>query len=199
MSILLTIVALFSIISSIAVLLSNNPVFSTLCLILVFFFTSLFLLFLGLDFIAFVFLIIYIGAIAVLFLFVVMMLRVFKFKENKTLPFSILFILFTGLILNFSYIYGKSILLADYLTKIRFLDLNIIKEITLFTVNSNAIGLHLYSTYGIIFILCGILLLIGMIGAIILTLYYSVNDRKQHDFKQVLTKYKKNVLLKINK
>lgn len=66
----------FIILFSILVILARNPVHSVLSLIVVFCFTTLTFLFLGLEFIAIIFLVVYVGAIAVLFLFVVMMLNV---------------------------------------------------------------------------------------------------------------------------
>lgn len=74
----------FSIIFSLLVIISRNPVHSILYLILVFFCVSLVLLILGVEFIAITFLIVYVGAIAVLFLFVVMMLNIKILELDET-------------------------------------------------------------------------------------------------------------------
>jgi len=199
MNYLIIIIAFFSLLSALVVLISNNPVFSTLALICVFFFTSLFLLLLGIDFMAFIFLIIYIGAIAVLFLFVVMMLRIYRFNGQKYTHLTSILFIFTFIALHFMYIYfaGKVILLE--LHGERFIDFNIIKELNLFTVNAYAIGLYLYTDYGLVFICCGLILLIGMLGAITLTLHKSYTIRKQVDYNQLMVKHGKTILLKINK
>jgi NADH:ubiquinone oxidoreductase subunit 6 (subunit J) len=78
-------------ISALCVILSKNIVQSVLYLILVFFLCSLFLIYLGADFIGLILLIVYIGAIAVLFLFVVMMLNIRILEIAST--FSIYFVL----------------------------------------------------------------------------------------------------------
>ena len=74
------------IISSMMVLLATNPVHSILYLILVFITVISYFFFIGVEFLALTFLIVYVGAIAVLFLFIVMMLniRVIQLKENFT-------------------------------------------------------------------------------------------------------------------
>jgi NADH:ubiquinone oxidoreductase subunit 6 (subunit J) len=199
MNIILITISIFSIISALAVLISNNPVFATLFLILVFFFSSLFVFFLGLDFLAFIFIIIYIGAIAVLFLFVIMMLKVSRFKSITNNDTVLTLVSFFLLVLNFVYIPAMISNYTEMLYNNKFLDFNYIKEVSLYTVNANSIGLFFYTHYGIIFVMSGIILLIGMVGAIILTLQKNYNTRKQLDYKQVLTKYKKNIILKINK
>lgn len=198
MNIILYIVSIFSIISSIVVLISNNPVLSTLALILVFFFVSFFLLLIGLDFIAFAFLIIYIGAIAVLFLFVVMMLRITTVQYKQNLKYKGGVFLFILLLCNFIFLYCLSQDFSENLSYFRFDDFNFFREITMFTVNVYAVGLFLYTEYSFIFVLCGFILLIGMVGPITLTLNDNIGIRRQQDFKQVLTNYKRNISLRIN-
>lgn len=76
MNLLFYIFSSFALVSGIMVIRARNPVYSVLFLILVFFNCAGLLLFLGLDFFALIFLVVYVGAIAVLFLFVVMMLSI---------------------------------------------------------------------------------------------------------------------------
>ena len=75
---------LFSVIFSLLVIISRNPIHSILYLILVFFCVSLILIILGVEFVAITFLIVYVGAIAVLFLFVVMMLNIKILELDET-------------------------------------------------------------------------------------------------------------------
>jgi len=69
---------------SILVVTSTNPVYALICLILVFFSSALFLLSLNVNFLAMIYLIIYIGAIAILFLFVIMMFNLRELKQQST-------------------------------------------------------------------------------------------------------------------
>jgi NADH:ubiquinone oxidoreductase subunit 6 (subunit J) len=62
----------------------SNPVYALICLILVFFSTALFLLSIKVNFLAMIYLIIYIGAIAILFLFVIMMFNLRELKQQST-------------------------------------------------------------------------------------------------------------------
>jgi NADH:ubiquinone oxidoreductase subunit 6 (subunit J) len=82
---------------SILVITFSNPVYSLICLILVFFNAALFLLSINVNFLAMIYLIIYIGAIAILFLFVIMMfnLRELKQQSTKINDYSFLSISFT--------------------------------------------------------------------------------------------------------
>jgi len=69
---------------SLLVITLSNPVYALVCLILVFFSTSLFLLSINVNFLALIYLIIYIGAIAILFLFVIMMFNLRELEKKST-------------------------------------------------------------------------------------------------------------------
>nr|YP_009511949.1 NADH dehydrogenase subunit 6 [Melanthalia intermedia]AXI97876.1 NADH dehydrogenase subunit 6 [Melanthalia intermedia] len=165
-------------ISSLMVVSSNNAVYSVLFLILVFCNVAGLLLLLGAEFLSFMLLIVYVGAIAVLFLFVVMMLNI-KTDLIKSEDFSILPI---GLIIFL-------ILLAQLFNI--FIDLNIInlkQDIPTYTIwvsesynltNIQTVGHVLYTEYSLLFILSGLILLIAMIGAIVLTMNQKTDIKKQ--------------------
>ena len=72
------------IILSVLVITISNPVYALVCLILVFFSTALFLLSINVNFLALIYLIIYIGAIAILFLFVIMMFNLRELEKQST-------------------------------------------------------------------------------------------------------------------
>jgi NADH-quinone oxidoreductase subunit J len=149
---------------------SKNPVHSVLFLILVFICGAGVLLYLGAEFIALIFIIVYVGAIAVLFLFIVMMLDI---KLNRTrstflkyLPFSLLF----GVL----FLIEVYISIEDVFLKINFQNSSsnwylLIDKLS----NTELLGQVLYQEFMLCFLLCGILLLIAMLGAIVLTQKFS--------------------------
>ena len=172
-----------SICLSILVITAPNAVYSVLYLILVFCVNTALLLNLGAEFLALIFLIVYVGAIAVLFLFVVMMLNI-KSHTTKTKrwgPMSLLFLgamLFGGL--NF---YMDNVENFTLNFKIEHFSLNID---TLF--NISLIGFLIYTYFYNYFIIAGIILLQAMIGAIILTMLKHKKIMRQNIFSQASRK-----------
>nr|YP_009445923.1 NADH dehydrogenase subunit 6 [Eucheuma denticulatum]ATX68865.1 NADH dehydrogenase subunit 6 [Eucheuma denticulatum] len=169
-----------SLLSSLMVIGSSNAVHSVLFLILVFCNMAGLLLTLGAEFLSFLLLIVYVGAIAVLFLFVVMMLNVktnsIKLNIYSISPVGILIfmILFNQFIISF-YDYGFDLL------NIERMEINLIPWAVEnnYTSNIKAIGLVFYTNYSLLFLLCGIILLIAMIGAITLTMHQRKDVKKQ--------------------
>ncbi len=164
------------------VLTSRNHVHSVMFLILVFVSAAGILLYLGAEFIALIFIIIYVGAIAVLFLFIVMMLdiKINRTKSNvmQYVPFGILFA--SLFILEFYLSIDKLIL------NVPFKNNNVswyllIDNLT----NIELLGQVLYQEYIICFLLCGILLLIAMLGAIVLTLNFKSQKTNEITTKQL--------------
>lgn len=164
------------------VLTSKNHVHSVMFLILVFISAAGILLYLGAEFIAIIFIIIYVGAIAVLFLFIVMMLdiKINRTKNNimQYVPFGVMFaslfiiefyISVDDLILNLPF---KNNNLSWYL---------IIDNLT----NIELLGQVLYQEYILCFLLCGVLLLIAMLGAIVLTLNFRSERTNEIATKQL--------------
>ncbi|OEY86623.1 NADH-quinone oxidoreductase [Wolbachia pipientis] len=147
--------AIFTILSSVCVISTKNPVHSVLSLILTFISTSALFIMIGAEFIAMMILIVYIGAVAVLFLFMVMMLD-FKLEQGfaKHYVFTILLCGIFFLAMSFI-IYNSSLPMTANQYEIN---------------NIRAIGDLLYTNYMYAFHISGILLLVAMVGAIALTL-----------------------------
>ena len=176
--------SIFSFISAFMVVTLSNAVHSVLFLIIVFCNVASLLLILGAEFFSFMFLIVYVGAIAVLFLFVVMMLNV-KISSVKINTFSILPIglitLFIISVQTFGILENHfSQIKTDYLTYIPWLSENN------YSTNVEVIGSVLYTKYSLLFIFCGLILLIAMIGAIVLTMHQRSSVKKQKISKQLL-------------
>jgi len=166
------------------VLASKNTVHSVFFLILDFISISCLFIMIGAEFLGMMMLIVYVGAVAVLFLFVVMMLNVAQQKNewfsssvsSTHIPFGLLFsvIIFFELII----VVGGWKYKDDISTS---LSLTISSEIT----NTHSIGNVLYTDYIHIFQLSGIILLISMIGAIVLTFRKRTGLKRQSYFKQI--------------
>jgi len=152
------------------VISSRNPVHSVLSLISVFLFSSILLFCLDVEFLALSFVIIYVGAIAILFLFVVMMLDIkigdssFDFLKSNALTFFLSFIFFLEIMLPIFHLNSHAILNVESFPFISW-----IGEIDSFT-NIQAIGQLLYTYYFVFFLMCGFILFIAVIGALMLTL-----------------------------
>jgi len=164
------------------VLTSRNHVHSVMFLILVFISAAGILLFLGAEFIALIFIIIYVGAIAVLFLFIVMMLDIkINRTQNNILQYVPFVLLFISLFLIEFYLSIDNLIL-----NIPFKNTNLnwylmIDNIT----NIELLGQILYQEYLICFLLCGVLLLIAMLGAIVLTLNFKSHKSNEITAKQL--------------
>ena len=160
-------------ISAIITISAKNPINSLLFLILVFVNVVILLLFLKTDFLAMLFLMVYVGAVAVLFLFVLMMLNIRYPESGKELihyfPMGVIFgVLF--LYLTFSIFSNNS-----YLTPFAFNSINDVPYTNWINhvdniTNIEVIGQLMYTYYFTFFIMCGIGLLVAMLGAIILTI-----------------------------
>ncbi len=163
--------------STILLIKCKNPVYSLLCLVLLFVCGSLLLLLVGADFIAFVFIVVYVGALAVLFLFVVIMLNIkvynqfFSFKDLFSV--LILSLVFCCFLMQVNQDHTGFISLESTLC----LDFDRLS-------NLNALGQVLYTRYFLHFVICGLVLLVAMIGAIILTSRSKTKSIKQKVFKQ---------------
>nr|WCH57926.1 NADH dehydrogenase subunit 6 [Hypnea nidifica] len=167
-----------TIVSSFMVITSKNAVHSVLFLILVFCNTSGLLLLLGSEFLSLMLIIIYVGAIAVLFLFVVMMLNV-KINPLTISSYSIIPVGFSIFLLLFS-ILSSSIRELDLINSY-YNDIKLITWVLEATYISNIeiIGNVLYTHYCILFLICGLILLVAMIGVIVLTMHQRRDVKKQ--------------------
>jgi len=137
------------------------------------------MLLLGVEFLAFLLIIVYVGAIAVLFLFVIMMLNI---KVNINF-FSIFSILPIGFLL-FLFFYDKIDLILSNFDLSRFCDsdLNWISWLKEKDVSFNiiSIGNVIYTSYSFLFVSSGLILLVAMIGVIVLTMHQRSNLKKQN-------------------
>jgi NADH-quinone oxidoreductase subunit J len=168
------------------VISSRNPVHSVLFLILSFCGSSGLLILLEAEFMAMIFIVVYVGAIAVLFLFVVMMLNI-KISEvideiYQYLPvgglIGIIFLLEVFIIVDNDFVP----LLSDGNMPSAYVDWSgQIDNVT----NLSSLGQVLYTHYALAFLMAGIILLVAMIGAIVLTMQIRTTVRRQHIFQQV--------------
>ncbi len=170
--------ATLTIASAIAVIFARNPVHSVLWLIVAFFNAAGLMLLLGAEFIAMLVVIVYVGAVAVLFLFVVMMLDVdfatLRSGFTRNLPFGIIIALV---------LLGETVLaVSAYKVGPAFNG----REIPAAKVpNIVALGQLLYSRYLFAFEIAGLILLVAMIGAIVLTHRGRSDTRPQKVWKQI--------------
>ena len=162
------------------VTLSRNPVHSVLWLILAFLSTSGLFVLLGAEFVAMLLVIVYVGAVAVLFLFVVMMLDIdfaaLKGELVRYMPLGLLI----GVVLLMQVAIGVGVWhVADGAEGLR--QAVAPAEIE----NTRALGLLLYDKYFLLFQLAGLILLVAMIGAILLTLRHRRDVKRQNVLAQM--------------
>jgi NADH-quinone oxidoreductase subunit J len=176
--------SLLLIVSGLFVFISENPVHSVLFLILTFCNASAVLVLFNAEFLALVFIIIYVGAIAVLFLFVVMMLnvKVFSTVNFNYIPFVIAV---TFIILIQSFLIIEKCLsclgLAAFSGNPCEFDIDGMDNLT----NIEIIGQDLYNYFLPCFLVCGLVLLVAMIGAIVLTLNFSSSRKNELTYRQL--------------
>ena len=160
--------------SAFMVVAGRNPVHSVLYLILAFVNASGLFVMMGAEFLAMILIVVYVGAVAVLFLFVVMMLDV-DFSELKQ---GALQYLPVGLLIG-------GIFLAELLLVVGVWVIGpgvpaaITAPIPTTVTNTEALGLVLYTRYVYFFQVSGLILLVAMIGAIVLTLRHKPGVRRQ--------------------
>ena len=166
--------------SAYMVILSRNPVHSVLFLILCFFNSAGIFLILGAEFLAFILVIVYVGAVAVLFLFVVMMLDV----EFKSISSTVISYLPIGLTIGVIILAELMLVLFTWKRDYSVTDNLSLSTDTQYS-NTEIIGLVLYTDNILFFQLAGLILLASMIGAIILTVNHRPSAKRQDINKQV--------------
>jgi NADH-quinone oxidoreductase subunit J len=181
-----------AVISAIMVTASKNTVHSVFFLILDFISISCLFIMIGAEFLGMMMLFVYVGAVAVLFLFVVMMLNVaqqknqwFSASENSQhVP--------VGLIVSLIIFFELIIVISGWKYKpdlIPAMSLKIDNDIT----NTHSIGYVLYTDYIHIFQLSGMILLVAMIGAIVLTFRQRSGVKRQSYFSQISRERKDSI------
>ena len=174
--------AIVVVVSGVLVIFARNPVHSVLWLILAFFSAAGLFVLLGAEFVAMLLVIVYVGAVAVLFLFVVMMLDV-DFAELKAgmaryLPVGLL----VGLVLlvQLGFAFGAWEV-SDTAFSLRAAVTPPPAEVE----NTAALGQLLYTKYVLLFQLAGLVLLVAMVGAIVLTLHKRQDVKRQDVLTQM--------------
>ena len=176
--------SIIAIVSAIMVTVSKNTVHSVFFLILDFISISCLFIMIGAEFLGMIMLIVYVGAVAVLFLFVVMMLNVAQQKNqwfssessSKHIPI--------GIIISIVIFFELIIVIGGWKYKPELLNsnnFNTLSEIT----NTHSLGQILYTDYIHVFQISGMILLIAMIGAIVLTFRQREGVKKQSYIKQI--------------
>jgi NADH-quinone oxidoreductase subunit J len=160
--------------SAVMVIVSRNPVHSVLFLILAFVSASGLFVLMGAEFLAMILVVVYVGAVAVLFLFVIMMLDV-DFTELREgfsdyLPIGLVI---GAVFLAELLLVGGGWVINPGVAK------SITSAIPANVSNTEALGLVLYTKYIHYFQIAGLVLLVAMIGAIVLTLRHKVSVKRQ--------------------
>jgi NADH-quinone oxidoreductase subunit J len=172
------IVAILTITAALFVIAAKNPVHSVLALIFCFFNVAALFILIGAEYIAMTLVIVYVGAVAVLFLFVVMMLDIRTASRKgffwRIVPIGL--VMSGAIIFNLLFAYqSSSPLLPERL------EVEAVSNIT----NTEQIGMSLYTDYFLSFQISGLILLVAMVGAILLTLRHK-QIRRQNICKQVM-------------
>ena len=176
--------SLIAIISAIMVTVSKNTVHSVFFLILDFISISCLFIMIGAEFLGMIMLIVYVGAVAVLFLFVVMMLNVAQQKNQWLLSEDSSGHIPIGLIISALIFFELIIVIGGWKYKPDLFNsdnLQISSELS----NTHSLGQILYTDYIHIFQISGMILLIAMIGAIVLTFRQREGVKKQSYIKQI--------------
>ena len=164
------------------VITSRSTINSVFFLILDFISVSCLFIMVGAEFLGMILLIVYVGAVAVLFLFVVMMLNVAEQKQSwfigqKTTHLP------TGLIVSLLILLELLVVVGGWKYKEDLMSSStlVLSEVS----NTHQLGLVMYTDYILYFQLAGIILLLSMIGAILLTFRKRSGVKKQSYFKQI--------------
>jgi NADH-quinone oxidoreductase subunit J len=160
--------------SAVMVIVSRNPVHSVLFLILAFVNAAGLFVLLGAEFLAMILVVVYVGAVAVLFLFVIMMLDV-DFTELRE---GFIEYLPVGIVIGGIFLFELLLIVGVWV-----INPGVAKSITAAipanVSNTEALGLVLYTRYIHYFQIAGMVLLVAMIGAIVLTLRHKVSVKRQ--------------------
>ena len=176
--------SLIAIVSAIMVTVSKNTVNSVFFLILDFISISCLFIMIGAEFLGMIMLIVYVGAVAVLFLFVVMMLNVAEQKNEWFTSSGRSSHIPVGLLVSIIIFFELIIVIGGWKYKPDLLD-SIAIEINTDLTNTQSLGSVIYTDYIHLFQLSGMVLLVAMIGAIVLTFRQRSGVKRQSYFKQI--------------
>ena len=174
--------AFVTVAAGLMVTMSRNPVHSVLWLILAFLSSAGLFVLLGAEFVAMLLIIVYVGAVAVLFLFVVMMLDIdfaeLKGEMARTMPLALLI----GVVILMELSLGVGAWVqADGAMGLRDAVTPAADQVE----NTRALGLLIYDKYVLLFQLSGLILLVAMIGAILLTMRHRKDIKRQNVLQQM--------------
>ena len=176
--------SIIAVVSAIMVTVSKNTVHSVFFLILDFISISCLFIMIGAEFLGMIMLIVYVGAVAVLFLFVVMMLNVAQQKNQWFASEASSRHIPVGLIISTIIFFELIIVIGGWKYKPELFDLN--NSINNFSVsNTHSLGQVLYTDYIHVFQLSGMILLVAMVGAIVLTYRRRTGVKTQSYIKQI--------------
>ena len=184
-SIFFYIFSIIAVFSAIMVTVSRNTVHSVFFLILDFISISCLFIMIGAEFIGMIMLIVYVGAVAVLFLFVVMMFNVSQQNNEQLREKKNLNHIPIGLLISTVIFFELIIVAGGWKYKPELLKSFSSIGIDSNTTNTHEIGNVLYTDYIHIFQLSGMILLVAMIGAIVLTFRKRDGIKRQSYFKQI--------------
>ena len=176
--------SIIAVVSAIMVTVSKNTVHSVFFLILDFISISCLFIMIGAEFLGMIMLIVYVGAVAVLFLFVVMMLNVAQQKNQWFASKESSGHIPVGLIISTIIFFELIIVIGGWKYKPDLFD-KINSTPTEIVSNTHSLGQILYTDYIHIFQISGMILLVAMIGAIVLTFRQREGLKKQNYIQQI--------------
>jgi len=183
-----------AIFSAIMVTVSKNTVHSVFFLILDFISISCLFIMIGAEFLGMIMLIVYVGAVAILFLFVVMMLNVAQQKSEWFTSRDKSTHIPVGLLVSLIIFFELIVVIGGWKYKPDLVNAASI-DINSSTTNTQMLGNIIYTDYIHLFQLSGMILLVAMIGAIVLTFRTRSGVKKQSYFKQISREKKDGVVL----
>ena len=168
--------------SGVFVVLARNPVHSVLWLILAFFSSAGLFVLMGAEFVAMLLVIVYVGAVAVLFLFVVMMLDVdfAALKQGLAQYMPIGLLLAIVLLMEMALVFGNWVFAEGFEA-----ERQAVAPLPTDIHNTEALGLLIYTEYVYLFQTAGMILLVAMVGAIVLTLRHREDIKRQSILAQI--------------
>lgn len=186
-SLLFYIFSAFTLVSGLLVITARNPVLSVFFLILGFFNAAALMVLLGAEFVAMILVIVYVGAVAVLFLFVVMMLNinVAELRQGFLRYAGIGAIIGAILLGELVLVFRAANQLPGYETVMSVATATVSAATT---TNTQAVGQVLYTYFLLPFQVAGLILLVAMVGAIVLTLRHGKDARRQNISRQIARK-----------
>ena len=176
--------SIIAVVSAIMVTASKNTVHSVFFLILDFISISCLFIMIGAEFLGMIMLIVYVGAVAVLFLFVVMMLNVAQQKNQWFAGQSTSKHIPVGLIISTLIFFEIIIVIGGWKYKPEIFDINNSLANTSVS-NTHSLGQILYTDYIHVFQISGMILLVAMVGAIVLTFRQRSGVKRQSYIKQI--------------